>query len=106
MSDAGAADIVDVEINRLAQMGYDVPNMQRRKRNIPGEKRPVAATAEEYSTFNEYNRKAADALRRFMTQPSWSKMSPEAQSQIIMGIYRKYSRHSSNIVRREMANRN
>ena len=102
IKDVGGGSIVDKEINRLGQMGHDVPNMQRRKRVLPGEKAPVRADAAEYATFHEFNRRAAEALERIMLTPSWSRMSPEAQSRIIMSVFKKYSRYSSKLVRRKM----
>lgn len=102
VADATADSIVDAEINRLNQLGFKTPNIQLRKRSIPGQPKPVAATAEEFSTFNEYNRRAAEALERIMSAQSWPKLSNEQQAKIIKSIFRKYSQHSSAIVRNKM----
>lgn len=102
ITDAGDASIVDIELNRLAGLGQKVPNMQQRKRNIPGEPRPVSASREEYAIFHQYNKQAADVMEKIMSTPSWSKMSPEAQSDIVMSIFNKYNRVSSSAVRSKM----
>ena len=102
IADTAPVTAVDAEIDRLGRAGFDVPNMQRRQRIIPGERRPVAATAEEFSTFNEYNNRASAALEPIITGPSWNKLPPELQSKIIMDIFRKYSKYASGIVRHKM----
>lgn len=99
------ASIVDKEISRLAQLGYDTPNLQRRNRNVKGRQKQERVTTEEYATFHQYNAKAAEALERIMSTPNWQKLNPKAQSDIIMSIYQKYGRVSSSIVRNQMSRR-
>ncbi len=99
------ADPVDVELNRLASMGYKVPNPQDRKRHIPGEQSKQRATRAEYAIFHRSNRAAADAVRGIITDPSWANLDPQTQSNIIMSIYKKYGAVASATVRGEMYRR-
>ena len=107
IKDVGGASIVDNEISRLASLGFDVPNLQRRKRTVSGEDKLVAATTAEYAPFHEFNKKAAQSLEGIMSAPSWERLDPETQSKIIMSVYRKYGKYSRKIVRSRMyQNRN
>ena len=102
IADAKPVSIVDAEIDRLGRAGYDVPNMQARKRTLPGEHKTVRATADEFATFHKYNKQAANTLERIMSGSSWSRLPPETQSEIIMSVFRKYSRGASGLVRNQM----
>ena len=97
--------IVESEISRLTNLGFNTPNPERRKRKVPGLEKTHLVTPEEYKVFTETNQRAASTLERIMSAPSWRTIDEETKVKIINHIYNRYRRGSGKRVRGMMRRR-